>query len=338
MGQKWYKSRMIQAATVAALGAIIAALVTMIGRKQGVIDPQIVKDISSEYILIESEHKTLLSGLETLADAYKRLSEDLRLTKEERDYYRNLYEETKAKLREQILLTEAVTAKRIQADSSLKELEERISKKGLDYKTIFKEREKCKEQYENIKKISSEEVISDNDFFKKWLVITGRWEITKQYVKYLGPDDPNTSVPHGIILYQTTLWQGKGSIETNVNFLGGAKEGSARILFAYNSKTREYYTAGLGGHGYAYCMSDFRIGEKGGWYPIKWMTDQSSLENFSEYKIRVSIISDKACLYVNDIKIFEVNLPKLIDEGHVGFFTWGPTPIEFKNFNLSKNY
>ncbi|EDN68967.1 secreted protein [Beggiatoa sp. PS] len=180
-----------------------------------------------------------------------------------------------------------------------------------------------------------------------WIVVTGKWKIDGQSVTYLGPDNPKSSQPYGIILNKGLIWN--GSIETTVKF---TKEvGTAHILFSYNPVTKGYYTSGLGGTGgynqnLAYLVGEFSqtwyyniSGQqrRQGWMALGSFGSQSDLLLNVDYKLTTSIDDGRyGDLNVNNIKVIQRGLlPRSMYGPYVGLFAWGTGPIEFKDFRLN---
>lgn len=113
------------------IATFITTLITALWQKQELAQLKIGKLEHSQatvfqYTRIELERKALVSSLEALAGAYKKLSEDFRLTKAERDRYKKLYEDVYAELEKQIILTKTAIARRIQAEVALEELKKQF--------------------------------------------------------------------------------------------------------------------------------------------------------------------------------------------------------------------
>lgn len=159
-----------------------------------------------------------------------------------------------------------------------------------------------------------------------WAAIDGKWKFEDDSVVYLGPEDPNSPIPHGIALSKARVRS--GSIETRVHFFEKPQGSAGRIIFGYNPETREYFSAGLGGYGFAYVLDEFLPAR--GWKPLG---AAGNIENFapdSEFQIETRIYGQKVGLTVDGIKVVEHNLPRPLGGDQVGLFAWGPGPVEFK--------
>lgn len=159
-----------------------------------------------------------------------------------------------------------------------------------------------------------------------WAPIAGKWEFKENLIVYLGPEDPNSPIPYGIALSKARIRS--GSIETRVHFLNNPQDSAGRIIFGYNSETREYFSAGIGGYNLAYVLDEFLPAR--GW---KAVSAVGSIQNFasdSEFHIETRIFGQKIVLMVDDIKVVEYSLARPPTGDQVGIFAWGPGPIEFK--------
>lgn len=177
-----------------------------------------------------------------------------------------------------------------------------------------------------------------------WIVVTGKWKTDGQSVTYLGPDNPKSSQPHGIILNKGLIWN--GSIEATVKF---TKEiGVAHIIFSYNPVTKKYYSSGLGGTGnhnqFAYLVSEFSQKQyydsrnqqhTPGWRSVDNFGSQRDLFLNTDYRLTTSIHGNEVSLNVNLIKIINTTLLPSMYSPHAGLFAWGTAPIEFKDFKLN---
>lgn len=160
---------------------------------------------------------------------------------------------------------------------------------------------------------------------KTWAAIAGKWNFTDDSAVYLGPDDPNSSYPYGLALSDGHVLN--GSIETRVKF--EKPQGSAgRIVFGYNSETRNYFSAGLGGYDSAYVLDEFL--QARGWTALGVAGNIKNVAPGSEFQIKTRINGQKVSLTVDGIRVIEHNLPRPLSVDQVGLFAWGPSKVEFK--------
>ena len=159
-----------------------------------------------------------------------------------------------------------------------------------------------------------------------WAIVAGKWEFTDDSVMYHGPDDPNSSIPYGIALSKGRVR--RGSIQTKVHFFENPKDSAGRIIFGFNPETGGYFSAGLGGYGYAYLLDEYVPAS--GW---KALRTAGNIENFapdSWFQIEAKIYGQKVHLTEDNIRVMECNLPRPRGRDQVGLFAWGPGPVEFK--------
>jgi hypothetical protein len=172
----------------------------------------------------------------------------------------------------------------------------------------------------------------DTSLLTEWTVIAGRWEIKGALVKYVGPDDPGSTTPYGLILSKAQC--GKGVIETTVRFLGDWKDRGAFFAFGYDKGAEEYYSIGLRhSESGTYLFSDFK--KAVGWTPLAWAGDMVGPKAHVEYRLKGAVSSSAISLTMNDVTVLEKSLPKPMVGDQVGLFAWGPGPIEFKDTKLS---
>jgi hypothetical protein len=157
-----------------------------------------------------------------------------------------------------------------------------------------------------------------------WEIITGKWEIKRESVRYLGPTHANPSINYGIILSKTRILT--GFLETTVNVTD--KLGNAQIIFRANPTGKSFYTAGIGDN-YAYVLREFPIGRIRGYFGAK----RDFVLN-SNYKMVISLNRHSVSLTVNNIKLLNSNLPQHTDNNQVGFWASGLEPVEFQSIRF----
>jgi hypothetical protein len=166
---------------------------------------------------------------------------------------------------------------------------------------------------------------------KAWVAIAGKWKFEGDSACYLGPDE-NSPFPHGIALTRSRFRS--GSIKTTVHFFKNLDDLAARLIFGYNPETKEYFSFGLGGYGFAYVLDEFLPGR--GWQAFAAAGNKENFSPNCDTTIEINIFGQKGSLIVNDVKVLEGNLPKSITGDQIGLFAWGHGPVEFKNtINIS---
>jgi len=174
-------------------------------------------------------------------------------------------------------------------------------------------------------------MLEESQIVENWEPIEGKWKLQDDLVRYLGPDS-KSGFPGGIVLSDALFRS--GSIATEVRFFEKPRQSGGRIIFGYNAVTKEYYSIGVGGYGYAYVL-DLFLPDKG-WGAVRVEgTDKNFLPN-SEFQIEARIQGQRASLKVKGVTVFEHHLPKPLPGEQVGLFAWGPGPIDFKSTTVTR--
>jgi hypothetical protein len=86
-----------------------------------------------------------------------------------------------------------------------------------------------------------------NQLISSWTIISGKWKILDDILRYEGPDIGNTPTPFGLVLGNVQLKS--GDIEAIISFLDNPtdRDTTAHLLFGYDATSKAYYTAGVGG-------------------------------------------------------------------------------------------
>lgn len=164
-----------------------------------------------------------------------------------------------------------------------------------------------------------------------WTIVSGRWEINGQQIRYLGPDDPNATHPYGIILSKNRRMT-NGTLETKISIPKAFKpdKSTAAILFRYRpGPGRQYYALGLGAWGSAYVLMKYQTDQ--GWQGLMTAGDEASLSGKSEYNVEAHIAGSKVTSTINSFTD-ERELPEpVLDGSHIGLYAWGTVPVEFRD-------
>lgn len=162
--------------------------------------------------------------------------------------------------------------------------------------------------------------------------IAGEWVFEEYSATYIGPDIRIPSAPFGLTLFEDTLKS--GVIKMKINFVEiEDKDVAGRIVIGYNPKTKEYYSIGLGGYGYAYVIDKYTEGI--GWNGLEVVGRNQKLIKGKDYEIEVEICGQKVILRVNRITIFEFQLPEPLKGSQMGLFAWGSSEIKFSDISIS---
>jgi hypothetical protein len=180
----------------------------------------------------------------------------------------------------------------------------------------------------NFETVLSNLQLHETEALRKWGRVLGRWTATQDGGVYIGPDDPNTSYPYGILLSDTRMRE--GIIQVRIRF--PEQHCAGRVLFGYRSLTNPYFTVGIGGYGYAYVLDDFR---PIGWQAFKYSGIKTDIIIGADYQIEVKVKESLIVLKVNGIEMLKGAPPREIELGQIGLFAWGRGKVEFKDFQAS---
>lgn len=167
-----------------------------------------------------------------------------------------------------------------------------------------------------------------------WVAVAGNWDFKSEYVEYLAPDK-DAQPPIGLALSNARLR--RGTIGTTVQFDQNIEQ-EGRILFGYKASVhplaQPYYSAGIGGHGFAYTVQRFDPNQA--WQPVAGAGSSNYFTPNAQFKIQVAVRGQKIALTVDDIKVLEANLPTPLNGDQVGLFAVGKGRLRFTTPVLSK--
>jgi hypothetical protein len=116
----------------------------------------------------------------------------------------------------------------------------------------------------------------------RWIAAIGRWDFNNPgRATYLGPQ-PQLSRPFGICLSKSRLTEGDTHVTIQMHMAsashtsGENERAAAGFLFGYRSWDADYYTVGIGGHGFAYTLVHHQAGV--GWRLIAFAGSQDDLK------------------------------------------------------------
>jgi len=162
--------------------------------------------------------------------------------------------------------------------------------------------------------------------YRNWVPIVGKWNFEENSAIYVSPE-PNIDFPHGITLCPQHIRNGE--IQTSIIFPEEPEKHEAKIIFGFDPKTNNYYSAGIGGYGLAFGIDEFISGR--GWHAIYVEGSKSNILENNFYNTIVKINGNLVSLIINDIKIIEINLPHPLYNDQVGLFAAGPKSVKFQN-------
>jgi len=155
--------------------------------------------------------------------------------------------------------------------------------------------------------------------------LAGRWEFSQEAAVYVGPQE-NAFAPFGVAIAGRSLRS--GIVKTTVVFPNQTSVG--RIVFGHNAATGEYFSAGLGGYGYAYLLD--RYVPNAGWQGLRTEGSANNLRAGVAYHLEVQVRGQRVALFVNSVRVLEGNLPHPMTDDRIGLFAWGDVPVQFTDF------
>ena len=161
-----------------------------------------------------------------------------------------------------------------------------------------------------------------------WTPLYGEWAIEANVAKYSG-DDPNRRM--GLII--GNIRARNGLVEARVRFLSRAPEREARLVFKCDVGSEQYFAAGLGGWGHAYCL---HYGKGRAAYTLLTGTGNSDvLLDKDEYQISVHIAGRRAILSVDGNEVLKEILPRELTGDRLGLYSYGNQQVEFADLQVT---
>ena len=162
-----------------------------------------------------------------------------------------------------------------------------------------------------------------------WVTIAGRWQFpSPNDVVYESPQQQNN--PFGICVSNIRFSGGdaKVTVELPKDESGSASAGSASILLGYRSLDQPYITVGLGGHEYAFNITQFnRVQER----RVAAAGCHDNLLPGHPYEIFIRIRGQRLTLEVDAVQVLDHVLDIPPPQGQLGLFTWGRESVVFRN-------
>lgn len=106
-------------------------------------------------------------------------------------------------------------------------------------------------------------------------------------------------------------------------------------MFGRDAATNAYFSAGIGGYGYAYLLDQFTPGS--GWRGLRTEGGEDNLAVGTPYQIEVRLRGQKVQLVINSVRVLEGNLPYPLSHDQIGLFAWGAAPVRFSGFAAEIN-
>jgi hypothetical protein len=176
-------------------------------------------------------------------------------------------------------------------------------------------------------------VTAAHEPIKNWAPIAGRWQFpSPAEAVYASPQQQNT--PFGVCVSNVRFSEGdvKVTIKLPKADDGVTAAGSGRILLGYRSVDDHYITAGLGGYGYAYNVTQFdRIQ---GWRGVALAGSHDNLLGEHPYEVFVRARGQRLTLEVDGVQVLDHVLETPLPQGQLGLFAWGTDRVEFNNASV----
>src|SRR5437773_9929342 len=155
--------------------------------------------------------------------------------------------------------------------------------------------------------------------------LAGRWQLQPGSAIYEGPQE-NAWAPFGLAISSQRLRSGR--IRATVVF--PKQHSVGRIVFGRDAKTNAYFSAGIGGYGYAYLLDEFTPGR--GWRALRTEGGEQNISTATLYDIEVQLRGQRVRLLVTSVAVLEGNLPSPLNADQIGLFAYGDAPVQFNKF------
>jgi len=161
-----------------------------------------------------------------------------------------------------------------------------------------------------------------------WAPIVGIWksEVGSNQVLYERPD-PRNPFGFGISLSPARLRS--GTISTTIDFSKSSQANEARVIFGYNTLTRDYFSAGISGYGNAFVIDEFV--SRRGWQPLNVAGSTESIDKTKPHNVVVNIDGHRVTLIVDEIQVVQHMLSRPLPGDQVGLLAVGPGQVSFAN-------
>jgi hypothetical protein len=161
---------------------------------------------------------------------------------------------------------------------------------------------------------------------EKWAAIEGRWELTADKAKYLGPSKPGSANPLGLAIGSVPFRD--GSFRTTIRITRN-QDTSAGIVLGYQSMNAEWAAVQLGAYNCAYAISLYR--PTIGWTGIATAGLLSNLKVNEAHVLEVTVAGQRVTMHVNEVRVLEIVLPKPLEGTGAGLFAWDNAELLFSD-------
>lgn len=156
--------------------------------------------------------------------------------------------------------------------------------------------------------------------------LAGVWELQPERALYVRPHE-KAQAPFGLAVAPHAHRLRSGRLKASVIYDQVRSVG--RLAFGYNAETGAYFSAGIGGYGFAYVLDEFLPGR--GWRPVRQAGSEENLGTNTTYSVDVLLKGQSTRLFVNDVMVLEGSLPYPITGDQVGLFAWGAATVRFEH-------
>lgn len=158
--------------------------------------------------------------------------------------------------------------------------------------------------------------------------LAGRWELRPEAAVYVGRQPEPAFAPFGLAIADDRLRMRSGRIRATVAF--PTERSVGRIVFGHNAATGAYFSAGIGGYGFAYLLDEYIPGT--GWHGRRTEGSHINVLPGTPYEIEVQLRGQRVRLFVNSVRVLEGNLPQPLSDDQIGLFAYGDAPVQFTSF------
>lgn len=165
--------------------------------------------------------------------------------------------------------------------------------------------------------------------FQNWAPILGRWTLRSDEAIYAGVKDENA---YGLLRAPDSVGVSGGSVACTMMFPpspGDEPEPQGRIVFGFNPRTQQHYSAGLGGFRALYTVEQY-IPDRG-FSPLFATGRPDALRRERPLRVAVYLGGQAVLLDVDDVVVAEVQLPSPIESHYVGLVARGRGQVHFSN-------
>ncbi len=167
---------------------------------------------------------------------------------------------------------------------------------------------------------------------KNWAPVAGLWQFPSPVdAIYASPQQQNN--PFGICVSNVRFSDGDAKVTIKLPKAGDGVTVSAsgRLLLGYRAVNDHYITAGLGGYGYAYNITQF---DRLQWRGVALAGSHDNLLAEHPYEVLVRARGQRLTLEVDGVQVLDHVLDIPLPQGQLGLFAWGTDPVEFKNASV----